>query len=173
MHTRTVVFVRVRMLEQTIAEWLRGKLLNSTILARPKLARQSWECNSHWGDLLGAEHPRGADRAPGCRLAFGIQAQGPDIGAPSYVAAPRRLALRDLRRCSHGPTAHPVGHPTIACQGTNGPRNDFFALLEAVLEILPLPKAFSGIALAGCVRPQAETSRHSVTVYLHTAARYL
>ena len=43
MRTRTVVLVRVRMQEPTNVEWLRGELLNSTILSRPKFARQLWE----------------------------------------------------------------------------------------------------------------------------------
>ena len=49
----------------------------------------------HWSALLAAEHPLGRGAAPGCRLAYGIRAQGLDLGVLSWVAAPLRLAPRD------------------------------------------------------------------------------
>ena len=49
----------------------------------------------HWSALLAAEHPLGRGSAPGCRLVYGIRAQGLDLGVLSWVAAPLRLAPRD------------------------------------------------------------------------------
>ena len=49
----------------------------------------------HWSALLAAEHPLGRGPAPGCRLVYGIRAQGLDLGVLSWLAAPLRLAPRD------------------------------------------------------------------------------
>ena len=53
------------------------------------------EQRRHWSALLAAEHPLGRGLAPGCRLVYGIRAQGLDLGVLSWVAAPLRLAPRD------------------------------------------------------------------------------
>ena len=45
--------------------------------------------------MLAAEHPLGRGLAPGCRLVYGIRAQGLELGVLSWVAAPLRLAPRD------------------------------------------------------------------------------
>ncbi len=58
------------------------------------LARSAAE-RRHWADLLAAEHPRGRGLAPGCRLVYGVRADGGDVGAISFVAASLRLPPRD------------------------------------------------------------------------------
>ena len=58
------------------------------------LARSAAE-RRHWADLLAAEHLRGRGLAPGCRLVYGVRADGVDMGVISIVAAPLRLPLRD------------------------------------------------------------------------------
>ena len=64
----------------------------------------------HWSALLAAEHPLGRGPAPGCRLGYGIRAQGLDLGVLSWVAAPLRLAPRDqLQVADDPPLAGPAG----------------------------------------------------------------
>ena len=46
-------------------------------------------------DLLAQHHPRGAGRAPGCRLSYLLEAACGPLGVLSFVAAPFRLGPRD------------------------------------------------------------------------------